>query len=249
MTALEHSWLPPAGNLTLSSNDVHVWRATLDQPVTRVQQLAQTLSEDERTRAGRFHFERDRRRFIVGRGVLRAILGRYVGIEPSRLEFCCGPRGKPYLAGRFAGGTLHFNLAHSEELALYAFAPGRVIGIDLERVRTEVACEQIARRFFSPRESATLRAQPAAVRQKAFFTCWTRKEAYIKARGEGLSLPLDQFEVSVTPGEPAKLLSISGYPMEASRWSIQELVPGPGYVAALAVEGHGWRLACWEWAE
>jgi len=249
MTVLEHPWRPPPADLTLSSNDVHVWHATLDQPVTCVQQLARTLSDDERMRAGRFYFEQDRKRFIVGRGVLRAILGRYVGIEPSRLQFCYGSQGKPYLAERFDGGTLRFNLAHSHELALYAFTRRREIGIDLEHVCAEVACEPIAARFFSPRESATLRALPATVKQKAFFTCWTRKEAYIKARGEGLSLPLDQFDVSLAPGEPATLLNMRGDPLEASRWSLQELIPSPGYVAALAVEGHGWRLACWEWPE
>jgi len=248
-TVLEHPWLPPPADLTLSSNDVHVWRATLDQPVTRVQQLAQTLSDDERMRAERFHFEQDRKRFIVSHGILRTILSCYVGIEPSRLQFCYRSQGKPYLTQRFDGGTLRFNLAHSHELALYAFTRGREIGIDLERVRAEVACEQIAARFFSPRESATLRALPATVKQKAFFTCWTRKEAYIKARGEGLSLPLDQFDVSLAPGEPAALLNMRGGPMESSRWSLQELILGPGYVAALAVEGHGWRLACWEWPE
>ena len=246
MTVLERPWLHPATDLTLSSNDVHVWCATLDQPITRVQQLAQTLSDDERVRAERFHFDQDRKRFIVGRGVLRTILSRYVGIEPGRLQFCYGSQGKPYLKEKSGGDALRFNLAHSHGMALYAFARGREIGIDLERVCAEVPGEQMAARFFSPLESATLRALPTKVKPKAFFTCWTRKEAYIKARGEGLSLPLDQFDVSIAPGEPAKLLNRRGDPLEASRWSLQELVPGPGYVGALVVQGLGWRLTCWK---
>lgn len=249
MGVLGHPWVPPSADLALPSNDVHIWRATLDQPVERVQQLAQRLSGDERARAGRFHFELDRKRFIVGRGVLRTILGRYLGIEPRRLQFCYGSQGKPYLAERIGDSTLRFNLAHSHGLALLAFTRGREIGIDLERVCTEVKCEPIAARFFSQRENSTLRALPPTVKHKAFFACWSRKEAYLKARGEGFSLPLDGFDVSLAPEEPVTLLNVRGDPLEASRWSLQELDPGPGYVGALAVEGRGWRLACWEWQE
>jgi 4'-phosphopantetheinyl transferase len=123
------------------------------------------------------------------------------------------------------------------------------VGIDLEYIRSDLQVEQLAERFFSRREIATLRTLPPEVQRQAFFLCWTRKEAYLKARGEGLSLPLDQFDVSLIPGEPAALLSTQRDPYEVSRWSLQELTPAPGYAAALAVEGHGWGLACWQWPD
>jgi 4'-phosphopantetheinyl transferase len=132
-------------------------------------------------------------------------------------------------------------------VALYAVTRAREVGIDVELIRSDLKIEQIAERFFSHHEIATLRALPTELRQSAFFRCWTRKEAYIKATGKGLSLPLDQFEVSLTPGEPAALLSTQPDPNEAQRWSLRELTPAPGYAAALAVEGHGWCLACWDW--
>jgi len=125
----------------------------------------------------------------------------------------------------------------------------RAIGVDLERIRRQPAEEQIAERFFSPREVEALHALPVSMREDAFFTCWTRKEAYVKATGDGLSLPLDQFEVSLTPGEPATLLNTRWDPNEACLWSLRELIPGPGFVGAIAVKGHGWRLACWQWPE
>lgn len=246
---LEYSWLPQPACLTLSTNDVHIWRATLDRPALVVQQLAQTLSKGERMRAGRFHFEKDSKHFIIGRGILRAILGLYLDTEPSRLQFCYGSRGKPYLAGESAKVDLRFNLAHSHGLALYAFTRGREIGVDVEYIRHVPDIEQIAATFFSARENAVLHALPASQRQKAFFNCWTRKEAYIKAIGNGLAQSLDRFDVSLTPGEPARLLSLEGDAEEASLWSLKAWAPAAGYVAALAVEGHYWRLACWQFPD
>lgn len=235
-------------DLALSGDDVHVWCASLDQPATRFRRLVQTLSADERARAERFHFEQDGRRFTVGRGLLRTILGSYLGVEPSQLQFCYGCRGKPALAS--GGGTLRFNLSHSQDLALYAVTRDRAIGIDLECIRPISETEEVAERFFSAREIALLRALPVSISEKreAFFNCWTRKEAYTKASGDGLTRPLDQIEVSLAPGEPARLLCIKGDPREATRWLLHELRPASGYVATLVVEGHGWRLACRQWA-
>jgi 4'-phosphopantetheinyl transferase len=244
------SWRTPPETLMLGSDEAHVWRARLDRNRSFMQSLQQILSVDEQARAERFYFEKDREHFIVARGLLRVILSCYLDIGPGQLRFFYSPYGKPSLVAASDQKTLSFNVSHSGVLALYAVTRGREIGIDLECIRTDFACEQIAERFFSPREKATLRALPEKmVKYKAFFKCWTCKEAYIKARGEGLSLPLDQLDVSLAPEEPATLLNIGGDPLEASRWSLQELFPGPGYVAALAVEGHGWRLACWEWPE
>jgi 4'-phosphopantetheinyl transferase len=233
----------------LSSDEVHVWCAELDQTASRVHNLQQTLDGNERARAERFYFKRDRNHFIVAHGLLRVILSRYLNIEPGDLRFCYSPYGKPMLAKEFDGDRLRFNLSHSHSLVLYAVTRARDIGIDIERIRPDLAYEQIAEGFFSPREVAALRTVPTSRQLGAFFNCWTRKEAYIKARGEGLSLPLDRFDVSLAPGEPAILLSTVGDPHETSRWSLRELDLAPGYVAALAVEGHDWRLKCWQWAE
>ena len=243
------TWLPSPPTLTLSSGHVHIWLVRLDRPGRDVQQLAQSLIEDEHKRAERFYFKRDKNRFIVRRAVLRMILGRYLQIEPNQIQFAYGPHGKPFLAERLCDSSLRFNLAHSHELSLYAFSHGREIGIDLEHCRALPDAEQIAARFFSARENATLQTLATSQRQKAFFNCWTRKEAYIKAIGKGLTLPLDQFDVSLAPGESASLLNAEGAFEEASRWSLKALTPAPGYVAALAVEGYNWHLNCWQFPE
>ncbi|MBI3779500.1 MAG: 4'-phosphopantetheinyl transferase superfamily protein [candidate division NC10 bacterium] len=242
------SWDAPPEVLALGSDEVHVWRAGLNQKASLVQGLLMILSADEKVRAERFSFQRDREHFIVARGMLRAILGRYLQREPTNIRFCYSPKGKPVLAQGLGGDALRFNLSHSHGLALCAVTNGREIGIDLEQVRPDLKVEEIARRFFSSDEVATLRTLPPQMQSEAFFACWTRKEAYIKAKGEGLSFPLHEFDVSLAPGEPAALLTTREGPQESSRWTLQELMPGPGYAAALAVEGNGWRLARWEWS-
>jgi 4'-phosphopantetheinyl transferase len=241
------AWDLPPLTLILGPDEVHVWRAALDQTASCVRSLWQTLAMDERARAERFRFQKDREHFIVARGLLRALLGRYLAMEPSQLRFSYSLHGKPALAWDSGGDGLRFNVSHSHRLALFAISYGRELGIDVERIRAGVASEQTAERFFSPSEVAVLCSLPSHLRTTAFFHCWTRKEAYIKARGEGLSLHLDQFAVSLAPGEPPALLSTQQGPHEAWRWSLQELNPGPGYVAALAVEGHHWKLRCWQW--
>ena len=175
------------------------------------------------------------------------ILARYLGTDPAALRFAYGARGKPALAPGNAAPAVRFNFANSDGRALCAVTLGREIGVDLERIRPESATDAVAEDFFSRAEVATLRALDAEHRTRAFFDCWTRKEAYIKARGDGLWLPLDRFEVSLAPGEPAALLATHDDPAEAARWPLRELHPGPGYAAALAVEGHRWRLQCWQW--
>jgi 4'-phosphopantetheinyl transferase len=242
-----HPQIGSSRKLSLADDEVHVWRVSLDLDTPRVQSLQRTLASDEQARADRFHFQRDRDRFIVARGLLRVVLARYLGTNPGQLRFCYSSYGKPSLVSRDGQDALSFNVSHSQELGLYAITRNRKIGVDLEYIRTDFACEQIAKRFFSSRENATLRSLTPRLKHQAFFTCWTRKEAYIKARGEGLSLPLDQFDVSMIPGEPALLVNTRGDPQEANHWSLRELEPGPGYVAALAVEGQGWQLRFWQW--
>ncbi len=240
-------WGPPA-ELSLSSDDIQVWCAIIDQPLSRIQQLAKLLAADEIARAESFYFEQHRNRFIVARGLLRKILGYYLDIEPSLVQFCYGHRGKPALATTSGAGTLQFNVSHSQGLALYAVTLTRPVGIDVEYIRPMPDAEQIASRFFAASENATLRALPASQKEQAFFNCWTRKESYIKACGDGLAIPLDEFEVSLTPGEPARILSIEGSPELAARWSLIELTPASDYAAALAVVGDGFCINCWQWS-
>jgi 4'-phosphopantetheinyl transferase len=217
----------------------------LDQTLSQIQSLLHNLAADEHVRAEQFYFERDREHFIAARGVLRAILGGYLNRAPESLSFCYSSHGKPALAGETDDDAIRFNVSHSHGVALFAVTRGREVGIDVEHIRSDLEVAEIAERFFSQREVAMLRTLPTEAQRQAFFCYWTRKEAYIKARGEGLSLPLNQFDVS---GEPAAIFATQQDTSEASRWSLQELTPAPGYAAAITVEGHGWHLTRWQWA-
>lgn len=239
----------PPGMLDLGVDEVHVWHAALDLPSARIAQLAHTLAPDEQARAARFRFDRDRHQFIAARGILRALLARYLALDPAGIRFSYGPQGKPALSEPERDPGVCFNLAHTHGLALYGITRGREIGIDVERIRPGGAQEQIAERFFSPYETATLRALPAALQDQAFFACWTRKEAYLKARGGGLSLDLAAFDVTLTPGDPASLLETRDDPAQRRRWTLTALEPGPAYAGAVAVEGSGWHVRCWRWPD
>ncbi|HEV2864427.1 MAG TPA: 4'-phosphopantetheinyl transferase superfamily protein [Pyrinomonadaceae bacterium] len=222
----------------LGGAEVHVWRASLKQPPEVLSALAATLSPEELERAARFHFRKDRDSFVVARGALRDILGRYLGVPPRRVRFTYGEFGKPALAAETCGGLpLSFNLSHSHELACCAVACGREVGVDVEHLREGVEVLSLAGHFFSRAEVAALGALPPEQRLRGFFNCWTRKEAYIKARGEGLSHPLDAFTVSLEPGSRAALLSTERDPAEAARWTLTDLPVGDDYAAALACEG------------
>jgi 4'-phosphopantetheinyl transferase len=245
------SWTLPPTKLTLGADDVHVWRTTLHVPEPDIVQFHATLSPDERERADRYRFLRDQRRFIVARGWLRAILGTYLSLDASKIRFCYNPHGKPELDMAQEGtpslhDPLQFNMAHSEDLAILAVSRERRVGIDVEQIRSGFGDGTIAESFFTPCEVAALRALPRLERENAFFACWTRKEAYLKARGEGLIMPLDTFEVSLLPGDDPALLRTSADPAETARWTLCELDVGPGYSASLAVEGQGWRLSLWQ---
>jgi 4'-phosphopantetheinyl transferase len=211
-----------------------------------VPNMATWLSPDEQARAARFAFAPLRQRFTAGRAVLRWLLGAYLGIDPATLTFSYGERGKPALEPGPWPHDLAFNLAHSDDVALFALARGGRVGVDVERIRGDVADAQLAERYFSKREAAELAALSSDQRERAFFQAWTRKEAYLKATGEGLAMPLDQFEVSMDPRAPAALLSINGSASQAARWSLHALHPAPDYAAALVVEGRDWHLTCWD---
>jgi 4'-phosphopantetheinyl transferase len=208
-----------------------VWRARLDQSQLQ-ENFLRTLYHAERERASRFHFEKHRRRFILGRGFLRALLARYLQIAPEDVSFSYGPYGKPALSDERS--ALRFNASHSHELAVYAFSQHHEIGVDVEYIKKDFDVEEIARHFFSADEVQKLSALPKTERPPAFFRCWTRKEAYIKALGSGLSHPLDQFDVTLAPGEPAALLRDHSDPDAASRWSMFNLELDD-YAGAVAV--------------
>jgi 4'-phosphopantetheinyl transferase len=247
---LEPVWNFPPTHLAAPSNMIHVWRASLDSPAQYVEPLMCVLSDAEHIRARHFYFERDRKRFIAGRGLLRIILGRYLAISPDRLQLYYGVAGKPALSASQARQGIEFSLSHSRGLILYAVTCNRRIGIDVEHARTIANTDHIAKRIFAPREYAVFRALPLEERQAAFFRGWTRKEAYLKACGEGLSRGLDRIDVSSAPFEPARRLGIQGDPQAASPWSLQELAPAPGYVAAVASEGENAPpLSCLQWPE
>jgi len=212
-----------------------------------VESLYQVLSPDEQARANRFHFDKDRRHFIVARACLRKLLGQYLGIKPAELRFAYGDYGKPHLA-LDQPAIMKFNLAHAGGLAVYAFTRLGEIGVDLERIKPEFGGDDIARRFFSPAEVDSFDRLPADARALAFFNCWTRKEAFIKAKGLGLSLPLDQFDVTLAPDQEASLLRTRWDEGEAARWSLRALEIGVGYVGAVALEAHDWQLSCWDFA-
>jgi 4'-phosphopantetheinyl transferase len=233
--------------LELASDEIHVWRASLDQPVSQFNTLGQTLSVDERAKAERFHFERDRKHFVVGRGILRTILASYLKVKAVKVQFRYGKNGKPALANTFGKGTIFFNFSDSEGLALYAFSRDGEVGVDVENIRYIPEMDQIVERFFSPGENVVYQSLPKSMRTKAFFNGWTRKEAFMKATGEGLSLGLDRFEVSLAPGEPAALLMVNGDAQEASHWSLWAVDPGPDFVAAVAIERRGSWVNCLQW--
>jgi 4'-phosphopantetheinyl transferase len=188
-----------------------------------------------------------RDQFVAGRGIQRDILARYLGVKPEAIRFRYSPTGKPTLDAPADSLGIRFNVSNSGGLALYALTLAHEVGVDLEAIRPLSDSLGIAQRFFSPWESDTLRALPSAVRNLAFFRCWTRKEAYVKAVGQGLSMPLDQFDVAFRPGEPARLLRIRGDAVGAERWTLFELNPGEVYVGSLAVEGSAWRLVHFDW--
>lgn len=223
---------PDSLNLELENQHVDVWRLSLDLPTDAVKSIESTLSADETDRVARFHFEVDKNRFIVSHGVLRKILGRYLHRDPAELKFSVNQYGKPALVN----STLEFNLSHSGDFALIAVTQERKIGVDVERIRQGISSHVIAQQYFSKAEVAELQSLPIEQRESAFFTCWTRKEAYIKAQGLGLALPLESFDVSLSPNEPAMLRATRPDSQESARWTLRSLDVDLNYAGAIAVE-------------
>jgi 4'-phosphopantetheinyl transferase len=238
-----------AGPLELFPGTVDIWHINIEPPPEKIAASRSLLSPDELERAARFHFDLHRNRYIAGRAALRAILAQYLGVTPHTLGFIYGEKGKPALAPQVNTRRLEFNLSHSHERALLGITAGATIGVDIERINLEFGTDEIATHFFSALEVDTLLAVPKPERGSTFFNCWTRKEAYIKAVGEGLSLPLDSFDVAFGPGVEAALLRVEAAPDAPSRWRMYDIPAPQGYAAAIAVEGtqHKLRQREWEW--
>ncbi len=245
-------WRAPPSSFSISEQEAHIWLVNLDLPAGLVQRLYLYLSPDEREQAQRFQFEYLRKRYIAGRGSLRVILGGYLHMPPGELSISYEAFGKPRFDPKKGGSWLSFNFTHSHELALLAVIRRLAIGIDLEYERELADADEIAARYFSREEVCIYHQLPPQEKQAAFYRCWTRKEAFIKAIGEGLSYPLDRFNVSVTSTDAAKLIQIGGSQEAGLEWNIFDIKPGPNYTAALAVEcpqyqqRSGFNLVFWQ---
>jgi 4'-phosphopantetheinyl transferase len=246
MILAQKMWEDPPRQNRLVDNQVFVWRVHLGSALVSVERLRSFLSREETDRVARFHFEPDRRRAVVSRGLLRVLLARELDERPERIAFSCSAQGKPELARHDPAG-LQFNLSHSHEEILIAMARGRRLGVDIEYMRASVGEDEISGRHFTAAECSRLRAIPATQRSIAFFSYWTCKEAFIKAKGGGLSIPLNAFEVAIhldRDDVPVRVLSPQ---IEGGAWSIRRLTAPEGYAAALAAAGSDWKLHCWNW--
>lgn len=245
----EGEWKTPPKSARLLSGEVHLWRIRINLLVDGIHQFLKYLSDDERSRMNRFRFEKDQKRYAITHACLRDIISRYLCTSPDMITFSSGTFGKPEVSNPDLVEPLQFNLSQSEDLALVAVASDRKVGVDVERIKQDVPIENISRRFFSPKEVDSILSLPIESQTAAFFACWTRKEAYLKARGEGLSIPLNQFDVSVAIDEPAILIDTVWDKVELSRWTFQHLTPAPGYFGALVVEGSDWELHKLDWKD
>jgi 4'-phosphopantetheinyl transferase len=241
------AWSPGPDRPRLAAGEVHVWRASLAAGRDELARLHAILSDEERVRAARFRYEMHRDRFVAGRGIQRLLLARYLDADPAGIRYSLAAHGKPALDVPNGESGVRFNVSNAEDGLLVAVTLAREVGVDLEPLHRAVDRDAVARRFFSVPENAVYDTIAEEERDAAFFTCWTRKEAYIKAVGDGLTMPLDCFDVTLRPGEPARLLATRGDPAQAGRWTMRELDPGPGWLAALVVEGPELDLRLFDW--
>lgn len=246
MAAEADHWHLLQSHPCLAPGQVHVWRAWLDLPAAQVADFQSLLSPDEAERAGRFVFERDRRRYVVARGVLRVLLAAYLQTDARGIVFEYGPYGKPLLSPARTGTPLFFNTAHSHEIAVYGITRSGPTGIDVEYCRSLESVSSLIPAVFTDQEMAVFRSLPVVQQRPAFYNGWTRKEAFIKAIGEGLSFPLQQFDVSVTPDRPAQLLRVQGEPDAPARWQMRGFTPAADYAGAVVVEARSAEVSFWQ---
>ena len=231
----------------LRDREIHVWNANLEAAPSRGQW--KVLSEEERHRAARFLFDRDRNRYVLAHSTLRVLLGHYLGAPPGKLMFAYGPNSKPELATPFDHQMLRFNISHSHGQLLIAFARRFAVGVDIEKIRPDIGIEAIAMRFFSSAEVKQLNALDNSTRCRGFFDAWTRKEAYLKARSEGVGYGLERFTVSLDPGKPARLVADDRDPGAVHRWEIRELRAATGYRAAVSTAALRCRVRQFTWRD
>jgi 4'-phosphopantetheinyl transferase len=241
-------WCEPPPELSLPANTVHVWRADLGLEAAHLRRLERNLSADEKERASRFRFARDRDRFAGARGLLREILAPYLDVSPGQLRFGYGAHGKPFLAGE-EHSDLRFNVSHSFDAMLLAIARLREVGVDVEGVSNNIGLtiDEIGDTVLSEPEKQAVARSDGEDKRTNFLRFWTLKEALIKADGRGVSLPLERIDVSAPEGRVAVVNEATGEWRRCPRWTLRTLTPFPGYVAALAAEGQDWRLALWHW--
>jgi 4'-phosphopantetheinyl transferase len=240
-------WAVPSPLPVLGKAEVHVWAFALSPVATSLETLNAKLSPEERERAQRFRFERHRNRFIAGRGQLRMLLGHYLNREADTLRFDSSERGKPFLNTTSHTERVEFNLAHSDDLGLLAVTKAGPIGVDVERIRPMRDADELVARFFSERENERFQKLPEPDKESAFFNLWTRKEAWLKATGEGISRLLKEVEVSFVPGEPARFLKVPAQDYGIT-WHVYELQPGPGFTGALAAPEPGLSIKQFQFA-
>jgi 4'-phosphopantetheinyl transferase len=239
----ECRWIAPPAEISMRKGEVHVWSARLDRGTEDLGHLWTTLSRDERSRAMSFNFSRHRERFIAARGILRNVLARYLGRSAHELRFSYSASGKPALAAQSETSDIYFNLSHADDLAIYAVGRFARVGIDLERIRPELADGAVAESFFLPSELSKFQALPRKAQVQSFFANWTAREAYVKARGDGLSEGPSKFEILRTAHEEVPtLLDPSGAAWSLYQWNVHR-----HYVAALVLEKGHWRLRFWQW--
>ncbi len=242
-----NTWLKFPDDLTIKSNEAHIWQADLQRSSAKLNRLNNILSSDEQQRAQRFHSLKDQERFAVTREILRIILSRYIDVSPEQIEFSYNRYGKPELSKSMISNGLEFNISHSGGIALFAFCPDHRIGVDIETIRSGDTHLKVPERYFSPREVTALRSLPEDRQREAFYACWTRKEAYIKARGLGIPSSLKGFTVNLEPGKPARLLESKSEPSDLNCWTLKDIDVGTGYKAAVAIECSDIRIVYMNW--
>lgn len=243
---MKREWQPSTTVPALADDGVHIWRASLHADDAQMAQLARLLAEDEAARAAKFVFARDRRRYVVARATLRRLLSGYIDVAPDAVSFAYEAHGKPMLAPPLNGSGLAFNLSHSGEMAVFAFTRGRRVGVDVEFMRPLDDMHQVAATVFSPRELATFTELPPNQQRAAFYAGWTRKEAFVKALGAGVSYPLKEFDVTLAPHEAARLVAIARDPASVGNWQMVAFAPADDHVGALVVEATGVAVTYWD---
>lgn len=234
-------WQSPPADLALGEAEVHVWLIGTSDPAENLAAPINLLSPAELNRAEKFHFDQDRRLFIACHAAVRAILERYLDTPAADIEFVVGDHGKPSLAPALAASGIEFNLSHSHRAGLVAVSRDAEVGVDIEFVKTDFAFDDVAGRFFAPREVSALRALPSTLRRRAFYKCWTSKEAFLKAKGTGLSGNLDEVEIYQEDGRTVRVrATVAG-------WSLAELDPAGGYEAAVVTKGAPCSVRLYRW--